>query len=250
MSDSVFDALCEQLAVWKGGHPVPQRVPGLSTRFTSLDEALPAGGWPSAITELLTDCTGIGELSLLLPALAEVSRDRGIVLVTPPWQPYAPAWADAGIDLDRLLILLSCAMRDGLACAEMSLRSGACGAVLIWESGLQALPGQTIPNLALRRLQLAADSGNAAALLFRARRQSVQPSPAAVRIQLQRRAAGLEVTLFKRRGRSGTQQVTLDPYPASLQTALSYRPRQPLHRFPWPLQQAIRGTSPSSLSAR
>lgn len=250
MSDSVFDALCEQLAVWKGGHPVPRRTLGLSTRFTSLDDALPTGGWPSAITELLTDCAGIGELSLLLPALAEVSCDRGIVLVAPPWQPYAPAWADTGIDLDRLLILPSCTMRDGLACAEMSLRSGACGAVLVWEDGLDALPGQTIPDLALRRLQLAADSGNAAALLFRAPRQAVQPSPAAVRIRLQRRPAGLELTLFKRRGRSGSQQVMLDPYPASLRTALAYRPRQPLHQLPRAVRQAMRAASPSRMPAR
>src|SRR4051812_39379662 len=44
-----------------------------STGFADFDALLPGGGWPvGAITELMPETYGIGELSLLLPALAKL----------------------------------------------------------------------------------------------------------------------------------------------------------------------------------
>ena len=45
--------------------------PTLASGFPRLDAELPGGGWPrGALTELLAEHEGIGELGLLLPALA------------------------------------------------------------------------------------------------------------------------------------------------------------------------------------
>ena len=70
-------------------------------------EALPDGGWPeTALTELLLPADGIGELRLLWPTLARLSRTDGMIaLVAPPYLPFAQAWANAGVQLNRLQVI-------------------------------------------------------------------------------------------------------------------------------------------------
>ena len=49
--------------------------PALASGFAELDRELPGGGWPQGqLTELLLDDAGIGELSLLAPALAQLAH--------------------------------------------------------------------------------------------------------------------------------------------------------------------------------
>ena len=72
--------------------------------FAALDAALPGRGWPQgALTEMLLEREGIGEIRLTLPALARVqAQGRDVVWIAPPHRPYAPALAAAGLDLARL----------------------------------------------------------------------------------------------------------------------------------------------------
>ena len=80
--------------LWRGDQLArsEQTVP---SGFVELDRALPGGGWPqTALTELLMDEEGIGELRLLLPALAHLAQGgESVVLVAPPHPPHAPAFA-------------------------------------------------------------------------------------------------------------------------------------------------------------
>ena len=65
---STLQELFQRSAVWRIGDRPPPRTDGLATGFTALDRELPDGGWPrGALTELLCDHTGIGELALMLP---------------------------------------------------------------------------------------------------------------------------------------------------------------------------------------
>ncbi|MCX8004215.1 MAG: hypothetical protein N2688_04540, partial [Burkholderiaceae bacterium] len=75
--------------VWRAGDlPAADAVGVVSSGHTALDAELPGGGWPlAALTELLFDAPGFGELSLLLPALARCSGPTVWVL------PHAPAAA-------------------------------------------------------------------------------------------------------------------------------------------------------------
>jgi protein ImuA len=52
------------------------------------------------VSELVLPQPGSGELTLLLPLLAEQTR-RGqrVYLIKPPAVPYAPAWRNAGVQL-------------------------------------------------------------------------------------------------------------------------------------------------------
>src|SRR5574340_490424 len=135
-------------AIWRGGS-VSAAPPGVATGFRALDEALPGGGWPlDALTEIFPVRPGIGELSLLTPALARLSREqaRWIVLVAPPHVPYAPALLAAGIDLARLVVVRPQLAADALWATRQAISAGSCSAVIAW---------LTAPDMhSLRRLQL------------------------------------------------------------------------------------------------
>jgi hypothetical protein len=164
------------------------------TGFADFDALLPGGGWPvGAITELMPETQGIGELSLLLPALAQLSRaGRYLVWIEPPCLPYPPALAQHGLVLNRLLLVQAHEAATVLWAAEQALRCPAIGAVLAWPAALD--------DRRVRRLQLAAETGGSCGLLYRPPSAALQPSPAALRLRLRPRGAGLHVEIQKARG--------------------------------------------------
>src|SRR5437762_12848236 len=91
---------CLSRSVWRGG-ALSLAAPAVASGFAELDRELPGGGWPAgALTEILGRREGIGELELVLPALAALSwAGKRIVWLAPPHLPYAPALAAAGVDL-------------------------------------------------------------------------------------------------------------------------------------------------------
>ena len=175
--------------VWTAHEPA--RGPVTPTGFAVLDAALPGGGWPrGALTEVIHGRSGIGELSLLAPALARVSERKGVALVSAPYQVCGPGWAARDINLAQLLMVQAADPADRLWAASQSLRSGAFGAVLVWLDG-------RVAEKDLRRLQLSAEGSDALAFLFRPLAVVRQASPAALRLRL---SAGLTVDILKSRG--------------------------------------------------
>lgn len=171
-----LETLLATQALWHAGRSASLAADGEPTGHAALDALLPQRGWPRrALTELLLPADGVGELSLLLPTLARLTRAGGTVaVIAPPYVPYAPAWQAAGVALSALAII-EAAPRDALWAFEQCLRSGACTAVVGWP--LQA-DGQ-----ALRRLQVAADSGECLGFALRDRKHAANPSPAALRLE-------------------------------------------------------------------
>jgi len=199
-----LETVLQRADVWRGGR-LTATAGAVASGFAELDAVLLGGGWPrGALTEILMPQQGIGALRLLVPALARLSRDdRWICWVAPPYIPYAPALVSAGIDLSRVLLVHPRAQQDGLWAVEQSLRSGTCSAVLAWP----ALDDRTT----LRRLQLAAEAGDALGFLFRPGRLAQRPSPAALRIQLEPEPdSGLSVAILKRRGGWSCGPIHLD----------------------------------------
>jgi hypothetical protein len=180
-----LDALLDERRVWKG-RPEVQPVAAQPTGHPLLDAALPMGGWPpAALTEVLIPTAGSGELRLLWPTLARLAESgERIVLVSPPYVPYAQAWQAAGIDL-RLLSVIEANERDGLWAVEQCLRSGSCGAVLCWPN--------TVDDRAMRRLQVAAETGETLGFACRGQQAAANPSPAALRIAIDLRPSQLRV---------------------------------------------------------
>jgi cell division inhibitor SulA/protein ImuA len=185
-------------AIWRGSDLAATRFKSIESGFAPLDAQLPSGGWPvGLLTELMPAHEGIGELRILGSALASLSaRGRQLAWIAPPHTPYAPALAAAGIDTSKLVIVKTRCEQDALWAAEQALASNACGAVLAWlRGGKSAVKFQE-----LRRLQLAAESGQALALLFRPPEAERESSPAALRIALETCDGGLAVHIVKRRG--------------------------------------------------
>ncbi|MCB1956621.1 MAG: translesion DNA synthesis-associated protein ImuA [Rhodocyclaceae bacterium] len=180
--------------VWRGARLAGTPPAGRPSGFAALDAVLPGGGWPEgALVELLCDQPGAGELSLLLPQMRQVAAPRWLVWVAPPFIPYAPALALAGVPLERLLWVAPDRPQDIRWAARQALLSGSCTMVLAWQSQLDMA--------ALRRLQLAAEQGHTPLFLFRERRVASQPSPAVLRLQLEAGDDGtLSVQVLKRRG--------------------------------------------------
>ncbi|MEN1944810.1 translesion DNA synthesis-associated protein ImuA [Luteimonas sp. MJ293] len=181
-----IDALVEQRRIWKG-RPPPRPAEGQPTGHAALDAVLPAGGWPEgALSEILVPADGVGELRLLWPVLARLSRTgERVVLVAPPYVPFAPAWQAAGVDLRQVEVVQAATERDALWATEQCLRSGSCGAVLCWP--LKA------DDRALRRLQVAAEAGRTLGLATRPLVAARNPSPAALRIVIDAHPAQLRV---------------------------------------------------------
>ena len=171
-----LDAMLSARTVWRAGRTAVVAHDGEPTGHAALDALLPQGGWPrAALTELLLPADGVGELALLLPTLARLTQAGGIVaLVAPPYLPYAPAWQVAGVDL-RCLEIVEADARGALWAFEQCLRSAACAAVLGWP--LQA------DAQSLRRLQVAAGSGDCLGFAFRDVKHGANPSPAALRME-------------------------------------------------------------------
>ena len=158
------------------------------SRSTSTSSRWPCG----ALSEILFEYDGLGELALLMPALAELTRRRQrVVFVAPPYIPYAPALDAHGLDL-RYVVQLQTTANEGAWSAEQCLRSGSCGAVLGWL--------HEADYTQLRRLQLAAESGDALAFLFRPAHAAGKASPAALRLQLHADAAQVDIEILKCRG--------------------------------------------------
>ena len=198
---SALDKLLENPRVWRGRDQTGQKV-GLASGYPELDKHLPGGGWPAeSLTEILTAHYGIGELRLLMPALARLSTETPqqdftepgwIAWVAPPFQPYPPALQQCGIDLSRMLIVRPRDPSEVLWSAEQALSSGTCVAVLLWPSMLD--------DQASRRLQLAAEQGHSWAIAFRPLAARRQPSAAALRLELHANGQGPRVHILKSRG--------------------------------------------------
>jgi hypothetical protein len=186
----VLDDLLQQRRIWKA-QPTSLPPSAQPTGHAALDALLPTGGWPeSALSEILMASEGVGELQLLWPTLARLTRSaERVVLVAPPHVPYPQAWQAAGVDL-RWLAIIQASGRDALWATEQCLRSGSCGAVLCWP--------RRADDRALRRLQVAAETGQTLAFAYRPLQEAVNPSPAALRIAVDARPA--QVRVLKCRG--------------------------------------------------
>ncbi|WP_322009700.1 translesion DNA synthesis-associated protein ImuA [Paraburkholderia sp. J12] len=198
-----------QSRIWQGDQLARALERTVSSGHATLDALLPGAGWPAgSLTELLVEQGGIGEMRLVAPALRTLTASAGrhVLLVGPPWQPYACALKAWGLALERV-IWVRAGEAEAPWVAEQALRQEGIGAVLLWQA--KARPD------AVRRLQVAAQDSQALAFLVRPPAARNQSSPAPLRMvctpvpppadtSLNRRQwmqlAAMSVDIFKRRG--------------------------------------------------
>lgn len=196
ISENKLEQIIASGSVWQARQTPEIATPVVSTGFAELDTELPSGGWQAGhLCELYHQGLGVGELSLLLPALAQLSQQpKWILWVAPPAIPYAPALTKAGIDINHILVVRPKSYKEAIWCLEEGLRSGHCIAALGWLHEWR--------KAHIRRLQLAAADFHAFCWVWPQTDFDASGSPAAVRIGVKRLSAScLEAQCFKRRGR-------------------------------------------------
>jgi cell division inhibitor SulA/protein ImuA len=197
LADLLADARVWKLKDASSGLRASAPRPVWSTGRSALDARLPGGGWPTAsLVEVLLETTGLGEIQLFLPALVECQHRSGeipwLVWIAPPHEPYAPALAQQGLELRRLLVVRPASATEALWAAEQALNSGVCAVVLLWLQGTD--------DRWLRRLKLAAEAGGALGVLFRPERHRFESSPASVRLLMRRGEHETDLELIKVQG--------------------------------------------------
>lgn len=181
--------------IWRGNRRALGGPAAVASGWAGLDAELPGGGWErGAVSELVLEAPGSGELRLLLPALARLTREgKSVALVAPPFLPYAPAWQGAGVELSRLVWIQPATARERLWAFEQSLREPACGAVLAWFDGALA-------DAACRRLQLAAAAGGGLGFLLRQGAAPGLATPFHLRLGVAAAPEGTLLRILKRQG--------------------------------------------------
>ena len=147
--------------IWRGSEMAGQGKRGHPTGYPQLDAILPTRGWPqNAMMEIITPHWGMGELQLLMPFMRSITEQgKWILWISPPYLLYAPALVRASIDIKQVLVVqLENSCKEVLWTIEKALQTESCGLVLAWQNWL--------PNKVIRRLQLAAESGQTLGALF------------------------------------------------------------------------------------
>jgi protein ImuA len=159
-----------------------EALPGVASSFAVLDAFLPWRGWPmGAMTEIMTDTVGCGELSLMLPAMARLTQEkRPILCIGAPHTLFAPALAQVGVDPTRVTQINPSSTlkhnKENLWSAEQALKTGLPGMVVLWSP----THGHCPPEV-LRRLHLATIGRETMLIHFRGASCMSQPSPAWLR---------------------------------------------------------------------
>ncbi len=190
-----LDSLLHTASLWRGSQQQfsMSRCPSLPSGHPQLDACLPWQGWPAhALVEILSPCWGAGELQLVLPLLRRLSMEnRWILWVAPPCMPYAPGLVMAGVNTAQIIVIKADPLPTRtLWSIEKALQSRACALVLAW-------PGYLSPRH-IRRLQLAAATGQTLGILFHQR--NIRHSASTLRIRVESTQDALQVTLLKVKG--------------------------------------------------
>ena len=189
--------------IWRGTKAVVQDNNGQDTGYPALNDYLVHHGWPqSCLIEINLQEAGHGEWLLLSPALS--NSPQGLqILINPPAIPFAQGLIQAGIDLDRLLIINAPAKHDFLAAFVEISRAKACSHLLAWQ------PAQALNYTEIRKCVLASNEGTGIYWLLRHSRNIAQHSPAHLRLRTRIHAEHLEVVITKQK--SGDQSLLNKP---------------------------------------
>jgi len=145
----------------------------------TLDDMLPAGGWPkSGIVEIILADAYSEAMGLIMPALVRFSRQRRwLALVNPTYPARTGLFTEDAVRHERVLTVNPHPGRSALWTAESLLRAGECSVVMAWPNCSTELMG--------KRLERAAAHGKALGILFSYEGRQSHPSGVALRLKLE-----------------------------------------------------------------
>ena len=199
-----LEQLLRRKDIWRGHSQVFIRDTGVTTGYAPLDQALKDKGWPQGgLIELCSpnyDC----DWWLLHPGLIKSTEDGSyMVLVAPPYVPYAPALRQIGIPLEQLLVVTPNSKADLIACMVEFGQSPACRGLLAWQQGFN------LSYTELRKIHLACSEQAGLYALFRHQRHIRESSPASLRLSLTLMPDNLQIQIFKQKGKLYSQTINI-----------------------------------------
>lgn len=201
----------------------------LPLRFPALDAVLPDGGLPLGVTEIASpharSTTSIG-LSAVASAHAKDARAWcGWVMAGE--QLYAPGLLQAGVDLERLLVVRPLT-KDAAKVSVRVASSGAFDVIVIDAFAFaQSLENRAFrrsgisPEVFVRKLSLlASEHGARVVLLTDSSAHRAMPWPVALRLEVERERAELLVRVAKdRHGRMSVKKTRIPLEPSAMTAA-------------------------------
>lgn len=211
-----LEQLLNRSDIWRGGsyRPTPQIM--LDTGFVELNGALLNGGWPrSTLIEISQKGLQQLEWLLFLPSLKVI--EGYIVLLNPPGEPFCQAFIQAGIDLERIIVVRAANKADFLASFTELARTQACEALFAWQQH------QYLNYTELRKCLLASNESSGLCILFRPENAQQQSSPASLRLHVQLAKTQFQLGIFKQKGVLQHSSALINlPLPQALNGFLAY----------------------------
>lgn len=204
--NSLIEHLHNKRLIWRANQQ-SNFVKGNSTGFKELDQAL-QGGFPEHGVVDIDTPIGIGEIRLLLPALRarQQQHERLLVFISAPMQINGEMLAEYGFPLEQVLIIQPQNVEHALWSAEQCLRSGCAHSVLLWHQELEISQA--------KRLQLAAEQGDALHFIFRHQHQLSLSLPVNLAMKLRPHRQGINIQVTKRKGGWPDGAFNIDMSPA------------------------------------
>ncbi len=192
-TNSALEALFNRNHIWRGASYYTTRQAVVSTGYPELNEALVNGGWPkSTLIEICQKGLQQQEWLLLLPMIKALKGYT--VLLNPPATPFCQALIQAGIDLERVLIVKASNKADFVMSFCELARTQACDLLLAWQQH------QQLSYTELRKCLLATNENAGVCILFRHESTQQHSSPAALRLHNRVTAHHIQLNLFKQKG--------------------------------------------------
>lgn len=210
-SATPLEVLLRRKDLWRGDSMRFLNQAATSTGFAELDKALLQRGWPhGSLVEVCQPTHGYSEWCLFTPALR--LAEGYVVLLNPPAMPLAQRAIQAGLDLNRLLLVHAADKTAFIKSFVELARTPMCQWLLAWQ------PHSALSYTELRKCLLAGGQQSGLRVLFRSTQVEQHASPAALRLALTWQAEGLQLRIFKQKGllQKRTQTVLL-PVPAAWQ---------------------------------
>lgn len=114
------------------------------------------------ITEIVTSSGELSDIPILMPLLAQLSHeDRWFAWISPPANLPKSLLKNAGIDLNKVILLYPDAQHSVLQLAKKALSAGTCHAVISW--------AEKISEHEIKNLEQSAQHGRSNGILIRRR---------------------------------------------------------------------------------
>ena len=179
----VWSALVEKSRSWlsleKTAEKRGAKIAAVASGVALLDKILPEGLPTAGFTEVLSSAAGRPEFRLMLAAAARLGSCVW-VLPAEGFEPFAPAFEAAGVDLTRQLFVVPPSPEAAFEAAREAAASGEARAVFAWLPPL----APEADRRAVRRLALAAGTCGTAVYAVRPAALACLPAAGMLRLQL------------------------------------------------------------------